>query len=396
MAKFPIQRAPEKLGVVPTTAVRANLDVRTGGRELAGAIAGFGGAIANLGLRWDLMEASTQLNEAKMKAKQEHTRLMLALPGIEPAEHAKEYKNSLKVQQGFMPTNRRAAGAYRQLLNDFAPQWELNVENATKAKLKDNFRAVGFGMQQDAIQSGDFIDYFKHLATGQKKVFAAYTAEQVVKYKQVTINSRELYLKRLEAEAKRQKEIDFATHDPSTYWKLLRRVTADPKGIDEPELAAAVGPNSITTDDYKELNRIRESADSPLKTPRAQLYFNSLDALYEERETDADERLKYDLANEKLIQFFTDNPKATAKQAAEFYDDLINPEVEGMLDKLWNVFSRVSPLGIGIEAGLKIKELVKARKGKKTEKSPYPEYPDAFLEEGVWKVTRDGKKYRIE
>lgn len=387
MAKFPIQRAPEKLGAVPTTAVRADMDVRTGGRELAGAIAGFGGAIANLGLRWDLMQASTQLNEAKMKAKQEHIRLMLTLPGFEPDEHAKEYKNSLKVQQGFMPTNRRAAGAYRKLLNDFAPQWELNVENATKAKLKDNFRAIGFGLQQDAIQGGDFVDYFKHLAMSQKKTFAAYTAEQVAKYKQDTIDGRKLYLKRLEAEAKRQKEIDFATHDPAIYWKLLRRVTANPKGIDEPELAAAVGPNSITTDDYKELNRIRESADNPLKTPRAQLYFNSLDALYDKRETDADERLKYDLANEKLMQFFTDNPKATAKQAAEFYDDLISDDVEGIFKKAFDVWLQ-SPFGILGRKVLGVK--------KEGEKSPYPEYPDAFLENGIWKVIKGGKKYRIE
>ena len=30
------------------------------------------------------------------------------------------------------------------------------------------------------------------------------------------------------------------------------------------------------------------------------------------------------------------------------------------------------------------------------EPSPYEEYPDAFLEDGVWKVEKDGKKYRIE
>lgn len=207
MAKFPIQRAPEKLGVVPTTAVRADMDVRTGGRELAGAIAGFGGAIANLGLRWDLMQASTQLNEAGMKAKQEHIRLMLALPGLEPDEHAKEYENSVKVQQGFMPTNRRADSAYRQLLNNFAPQWELNVQSATKAKLKDNFRATGFVLQQDAIQSGDFADYFKHLTIGEKKVFAAYTAEEVAKYKQITTDSRERYVKLQTAQQLEQLEI---------------------------------------------------------------------------------------------------------------------------------------------------------------------------------------------
>lgn len=31
-----------------------------------------------------------------------------------------------------------------------------------------------------------------------------------------------------------------------------------------------------------------------------------------------------------------------------------------------------------------------------TQKSPYPEYPDAFQENGVWKVMKNGKKYRIE
>jgi len=31
-----------------------------------------------------------------------------------------------------------------------------------------------------------------------------------------------------------------------------------------------------------------------------------------------------------------------------------------------------------------------------TEQSPFSEYPDAFKEDGVWKVIQDGKKYRIE
>ena len=192
-AKFPILRAPEKLGITPNIAARANIDVDTGGHLVAEAVAGLGGAIANLGLRWDLMQASTQLNEAKMKAKQEHIRLMLALPGIEPGEHAKEYEKSIKVQQSFMPTNRRAAGAYKQLLNDFIPQWELNVENATKAKLKDSFRAAGFSMQQEVIQSGDFVDYLAHLIAGRKN--GTYTAEEVAKYRQATIDSRERFVK---------------------------------------------------------------------------------------------------------------------------------------------------------------------------------------------------------
>lgn len=240
-ARFPILRAPDKLGVVPTTAVRADIDVRTGSQELAGAVAGFGGAIANLGLRWDLMQASTQLNEAKMKAKQEHIRLMLALPGLEPDEHAKEYENSLKVQQGFMPTNRRAAGAYGQLLNNFIPQQELNVENATKAKLKDNFRAVGFGMQQDAIQSGDFADYFKHLATGQKKVFAAYTAEEVAKYKQSTMDSRERYVKFQAAQQLEQLEIE-REGDRDLISRLIRAGLPADSAIEKSSLAETEQP----------------------------------------------------------------------------------------------------------------------------------------------------------
>lgn len=121
-------------------------------------------------------------------------------------------------------------------------------------------------------------------------------------------------------------------HNPEVYWPLLRRVTADPKGVTEQEIAKLVG-KGLTTKDYTELNRIREAKDEPLKTPRAQLYFNSLDALYDERETDAEQRVKYDIANEKLMQFFTDNPKATVKQAAEFYDELVSPAVLSLFDR---------------------------------------------------------------
>jgi len=36
------------------------------------------------------------------------------------------------------------------------------------------------------------------------------------------------------------------------------------------------------------------------------------------------------------------------------------------------------------------------KKQGKGRKSPYKEYPDAFLEGGVWKVNRNGKKYKIQ
>lgn len=143
----------------------------------------------------------------------------------------------------------------------------------------------------------------------------------------------------------RQNEIETATQDSGVYWDTLRKLTNDPDSMTEPQIADLVKPNSLTTDDYKEFMGIKENAASPLKTPRAQLYFNSLDKLFDERETDAEERLNYDIANEKLMQFFKDNPKVTAKQAAEFYDELINPEVEGIFGKAFSFWLQ-SPFGI--------------------------------------------------
>lgn len=84
----------------------------------------------------------------------------------------------------------------------------------------------------------------------------------------------------------------------------------------------------------------------------------------------------------------------TDKEIEEKLELLIAPEkekaVEGYLDRLWELWIQ-SPFGI-----LGRKALGIEKEGKEKEESPYPEYPDAFLEDDVWKVMRDGKKYRIE
>ncbi len=112
----------------------------------------------------------------------------------------------------------------------------------------------------------------------------------------------------------------------------------------------------------------------------------------------AEERLNYDISNEKLIQFFKDNPKATAKQAAEFYDELIHPIALNWFEKLMWSKGRRQLFGlVGTEEERLAKKKARAAAKKEIqEESPYPEYPDAFLEDGVWKVIRDGKTYRIE
>jgi len=251
MGNFNIQRAR---GTLPgrATQVRADLDVRTGGQQIAQAVAGLGGAMANLGLRWDLIEADTQFNEAKMRARQEHIRLMLALPGLEPEKHAEEYEKSLKVQQDYMPKNKRAANSYGKFLNDFSPRWGLDVEIATKVKLKDNFRAVGFELQQEAIESGNFKEYFKHLEIGKKKLFATYDAEDVVKYKQNTIDNHKAYIKMTQAEIKRQQAEALKLAQEQTAGKLLVDIWDDK--LDDPQVITdALRNNFITDTDAKYL-----------------------------------------------------------------------------------------------------------------------------------------------
>lgn len=190
------------------------------------------------------------------------------------------------------------------------------------------------------------------------------------------------------AQRKRQEEIATSTTNRKVRWDVLRQVTKDPKSVTDEWLEGLVKPNSLTWDDAEEFKKIRDDANEPLKTPRAQLYFNSLDTLFDKRETDDEQRLNYDIANEKLVQFFETTKTPTAKQAAEFYDELTDGEVRGILNKAWDIWVQ-SPFGVGYRkiAGIE-------KEGK--EKSPYPEYPDAFLENGVWKVIKDGKKYRIE
>jgi hypothetical protein len=140
------------------------------------------------------------------------------------------------------------------------------------------------------------------------------------------------------ARRKRQNEIETASESKgnSTYWKLLRQVTNDPDSVTEPEIAKEVRPNGITTAQYEHLMGKKEDDSEPLKTPRAQLYFNSLDALFPDRETEDDDRLTYDIYNQKLERFFTDNPKATPQQAADFYNELVNPEVVSWTDKIFD------------------------------------------------------------
>lgn len=133
------------------------------------------------------------------------------------------------------------------------------------------------------------------------------------------------------ARRKRLNEIETATTNRKVRWDTLRKVTEDPKSVTDDYLESLVKPNSLTWDDIEEFKKIRDAEDNPLKTPRAQIYLNSLDTLYESGVLD---EFAYDVKNEKLTQFFKDNPTATAKQASEFYAELIKDESESWAWKM--------------------------------------------------------------
>jgi hypothetical protein len=68
------------------------------------------------------------------------------------------------------------------------------------------------------------------------------------------------------------------------------------------------------------------------------------------------------------------------------------PKVLDPMEQLIAQMANLNNVGEAAEPGAFGEPLLK----KTPAQSPYPEYPDAFFENGAWKVIRDGKKYRIE
>lgn len=141
---------------------------------------------------------------------------------------------------------------------------------------------------------------------------------------------------------KRQNEIATASRNDKVYWDTLIQATKDPQSVTDDDLDALIKPNSLTLDDAKAIRKERDT-DSPLKTPRAQLYYNRLDAVYPNRDDDEDEAYEWDIANEKLTQFFESTKNPTASQAKEVFQEITADKKSGLFDFLLNPFGRETP-----------------------------------------------------
>lgn len=178
MAKFPLTRAPERLGVTPTTAVRAGLDVPvspvpeaipTGEEAIGRAVAGFGGAMVDLGVKYDITQGETQLSEFQRKVNEEIYRVALSFnTNLDPETYRADYKKSLDLIHSWMPSNRRAARGAQIWLNAKEPAWLADVDKARFNRANDNWMAELFTKQTSIGQTGQMGSFPAFIAEGVK------------------------------------------------------------------------------------------------------------------------------------------------------------------------------------------------------------------------------------
>jgi hypothetical protein len=210
--------------------------------------------------------------------------------------------------------------------------------------------------------------------------------------------------------AETQLRIQNATRDPDTYWGLLRRISRDAKSVPEEEIAGQVNSGKLTTDDYKELMRLKDTENDPLKSPRALIRFSELDKLYKDGAVNT---LEYDVMNERLTNFFRNNPDATAKQADEFFNELTKQEKSDWVWSLLTAPVRYSTAGLMWQTGkhvwskspLNSDEEARfqkwyARWAKKTGIHPDPDHPEhdydyraAYRAGAEPKISKEDNKY---
>lgn len=163
---FRIQRTQ---GSLPgrASAVRANVDVDTGGQLVGRALQGLGGAVTDLGVKYDITQAQTQLSEFQRKANEENNRFVLSLDtNLDPETYRAEYKKSTEAVYSLMPKNARAARNAQLWLNAKEPSWSAKVDDARMARADDNWLAELFAKQATVSQTGQIGSFPTYIAEG--------------------------------------------------------------------------------------------------------------------------------------------------------------------------------------------------------------------------------------
>ncbi len=170
MAKFPIIKAPERLGAVPA-APRAAVSIRTGAEAVGLAVAGVGGALVDLGVRADLIEADNQLSEATREANRisnEINDLVRQTEDTSEESFNKINENIAARITALRPKNEKAARAFDRRMSVLLPRNEEFIANARLGKIEINFLAEEQALLNNVKLGGSLEDYLIHLQKGRK------------------------------------------------------------------------------------------------------------------------------------------------------------------------------------------------------------------------------------
>ncbi len=184
------------------------------------------------------------------------------------------------------------------------------------------------------------------------------------------------------------------------------------------EIGDAVKKKEITsTDGMKLLDRVKrtDDADEPMNRSDAKRGLGVLTDLEsfeveQAKKDDADLeeireiRLAYQKKMDEFEQWIKGQEKLTDTDIQNKIKEMTQMETEEVVLNWFESLMRPKEgtpffgrfFGTTEETALARKKAKAGVKEEGKEKSPYPEYPDAFLEDGVWKVKKDGKTYRIE
>lgn len=179
MGTFPITRARQELGFTPSTAVRANIDVRTGEGQVGAAI---GQGLLGLGEEFTIINAKTQLSEQNVAASDEINKFFLELGANDDPETYPEQLNGLFSNlDSLSPKNSIAARAYNQRLASLKLSVAKDTREAAKKKIISNAQGADFLLLQKAKSSGEFTSYKASVINGVKLgVYDAKEAESLL------------------------------------------------------------------------------------------------------------------------------------------------------------------------------------------------------------------------
>jgi hypothetical protein len=141
MGQFKIQRARQKLGFTPSTAVRANIDVRgTGGTGAAVGQALIGGL--KIFQQYDNQQANVEFNRFKNFANKEMEELEIRRIGeLDPDKYQKDFEETQARIQAGNTGRKRAVAAGNMWLGSKTPGWQSQSIKAQMARSDDNWLA---------------------------------------------------------------------------------------------------------------------------------------------------------------------------------------------------------------------------------------------------------------